>query len=143
MLTFFKDCDVIELDPIYDKGKVGQMIIFGERVYWGKNLDPLKYPLSKYSCPSIFTIIEKQENYYILNDSNDNNIKVRNNFEARFLYDAQEWLNWNDKRELEEFSCDQRKLKQLESNIELLKDIIIKQRLQNITELQANELGLN
>ena len=61
MLEFWKDGKKIELRAIYEKGKVGQMVILGERVNWGVNPDPSKKPLSQYTYPSIFTIVEKVE----------------------------------------------------------------------------------
>ena len=72
MLEFWQDGKEIEISAIYNNGKVGQMVIFGERVDWGVNPDPTKKPLSQYPCPSIFTIVEKQEGengYYILKDA--------------------------------------------------------------------------
>ena len=73
MLEFWQNGKKIEVNAIYDKGKAGQTVIFGQRVDWGVNPDPTEYPLSKYPCPSIFTIVKKQEGkdgYYILSDAN-------------------------------------------------------------------------
>ena len=61
MLEFLQNGKKIEVNAIYDKGKVGQTVIFGQRVDWGVNPNPTEYPLSQYPCPSIFTIVEKQE----------------------------------------------------------------------------------
>lgn len=146
MLEFWQNGKKIEVNAIYSEGKVGQMVIFGQRVDWGENPDPIEKPLSQYSCPSIFTIVEKQEGengYYILKDAKDNSIKVTfDSCDSWYLYDSQEWLTWNDLHEKEKLSRKQRKIEQLESHKELLKDILTKQGIRIVTEAQAKDLGL-
>lgn len=148
MLEFWQNGKKIEVKAIYDKGTVGQMVIFGQRVDWDVNPVPTKYPLSQYSCPSIFTIVEKVEGkdgYYILRDVNGNLIKLQDKWygaSESYLYDAQEWLEWNDMREKEKFSRKERKISQLEGHLELLKDILIKQGIRIVTKAQAEDLGL-
>ena len=44
--------------------------------------------------------------------------------------------------ETEKLSRKQRKIKQLEGHVELLKDILIKQGTRIVTEAQAKDLGL-
>ena len=53
-----------------------------------------------------------------------------------------EWLTWNDLREKEKLSRKQRKIEQLESQKELLKDILVKQGIRIVTKAQAEDLGL-
>ena len=149
MLEFWQDGKKIELNAIYDKGKVGQMVIYGQRCDWGKKTNPTIVPLSQYPCPSIFTIMEKKEGdvdgYYILSDFKGNTIKLNYFYSssgANVLYDAQEWLTWTDMREKEKFSLKQRKIERLEGHVELLKDILIKQGARIVTEAQAKNLGL-
>lgn len=147
MLEFWKNGKPIRVEAIYRKGKVGQMVIFGEQVNWGENPDPTKYPLSQYSCPSIFTIVEKvegAEGYYIIRDVNGNFIKLQNESSgSHYLFDAQEWLTWNQMHEEEKFFRKLRKIGQLEGHIDLLKDILIKQGIRTVTEAQAEKLGIN
>ena len=145
MLEFWQNGKKIEINAIYSKGNIGQMVIFGQRVDWGVNPSPTQRPLSQYSCPSIFTIVEKNEEvlgYYILSDIKGNRIKVDLRNDSAYLYDAQEWLTWNNLRENEKFSRKQRKIEQLEGHVELLKDILIKQGVRIVTKAQAEELGL-
>ena len=148
MLEFWQNGTKIEISAINGNGKVGQSVIFGQRVDWGVNPDPTKYPLSQYSCPSIFTIIGKIEGkngYYILKDVNGNQFKLRNESYGAYecnLYDSQEWLEWNDMHEKEKLSRKTRKIAQLENNIELLKDILIKQGILIVTKAQEEDLGL-
>lgn len=148
MLEFWQNGKKIEVKAIYDNGKVGQTVVFGQRVDWGVNPNPTEYPLSQYPCPSIFTIVEKQEGkdgYYILSDANGKCIKLQDKYygaSESYLYDAQEWLTWNEMREKEKFSSKQRKIEQLESHLELLKDILIKQGIHIVTEAQAKTLNL-
>ena len=80
MLEFWQNGKKIEVNAIYGKGKVGQMVIYGQRCDWGANPNPTIAPLSQYPCPSVFTIVEKKEGnldgYYILSDSKGNRIKI-------------------------------------------------------------------
>lgn len=148
MLEFWQNGKKIEVDAIYGKGRVGQTVIFGHQVDWGVKPDPTKYPLSQYSCPSIFTIVEKREGkdgYYVLSDANGNRIKLQDKVcgaGESCLYDAQEWLTWIAMRETEKLSRKQRKIEQLEGHVALLKDILIKQGTRIVTEAQAKDLGL-
>ena len=148
MLEFWQNGKKIEINAIYDKGKVGQMVIFGERVDWGANPNPTIEPLSQYPYLSIFKIVEKNQDideYYILMDSNGNRIKMKYKYYSSgssYLYDAQEWLNWNNLRETEKLSRKQRKIEQLEGHVNLLKDILIKQGTRIVTEAQSKDLGL-
>ena len=148
MLEFWQNGKKIEVKAIYSNGKVGQTVIFGQRVDWGVNPDTTKYPLSQYPCPSIFTIVEKIEGkngYYVLSDANGNRIKLQDEYygaSESYLYDAQEWLTWNALHEKEKLSRKQRKIEQLEGHVELLKDILIKQGARIVTQEQAKDLGL-
>lgn len=148
MLEFWQNGKKIEVKGIYDNGKVGQMVIFGQRIDLGVNPDSTKYPLSQYPCPSIFTIVEKKEGkdgYYVLSDADGNRIKVQDKYYGayeRYLYDAKEWLTWNAMHESEKLSRKQRRIEQLEGHIELLKDILIKQGIHIVTKAQAEDLGL-
>ena len=148
MLEFWQNGKKIEVNAIYGKGKVGQMVIYGQRCDWGANPNPTIAPLSQYPCPSIFTIVEKvegKEGYYILRDVNGNLIKLQDKWygaSESYLYDAQEWLEWNDMHEKEKFSRKERKIAQLEGHLELLKDILIKQGIRIVTKAQAEDLGL-
>lgn len=148
MLKFWKNCERVEIESIGSKGKVGQMVIFGHRMDWGVNPDPTKYPLSQYPYPSIFTIVEKQEGkngYYILSDAKGTRIKLQDEYygaSTSDLYDAQEWLTWNNMREEENFSRNQIEIDRLEDHIELLKDILIKQGIRIVTEAQVKDLEL-
>lgn len=149
MLEFWQNGEKIEVKAIYGKGTVGQMVIFGQRVDWGVNPDPTKKPLSQYTCPSIFTIVEKVEGkdgYFILRDANGKLIKLQDEYYGAscgaYIYDAQEWLVWNEMHEKEKFSRKERKIAQLEGHLELLKDILIKQGIRIVTKAQAEDLGL-
>lgn len=125
MLKFMQNGKKIEVNAIYDKGKVGQTVIFGQFVDWGVNPDPTEYPLSQYPCPSIFTIVEKQEGkdgYYVLSDANGNCIKLQDEFSGAnecYLYDAQEWLTWNYMYTKGRLSHKQRKIDQLTQLVDL------------------------
>lgn len=141
MLEFWQNEKKVKVNAIYNKGKVGQTVIFGKRVNWGDDSDHTKYPLSKYACPSIFTIVEKQEGengYYILKDVKNDFIKLKlNEYSCGTLYDAQEWLIWNEMYKNTICSHKQRKIEELENKIKFLEDIIIKQGERIVKKEQA------
>lgn len=147
MLEFSVNGKIISVSPIFTKGRVGQMVILGSRVDWGECPDPVAKPLSQYPYLSIFTIAVREEGedgYYILIDANGNRIKVMfSGTDNWYIYDAQEWLNFNDLRETEKFSRKERKISQLEGHVDILKDILIKQGIRIVTDEQAKKLGLN
>lgn len=147
MLEFCVNGKTILLHPICNKGSVGQMVILGSRVDWGNNPDPVEKPLSKYPYLSLFTIVVKtigEDGYYILSDAKGEQIKVpMKGYNHGYLYDAQEWLNFNNLRETEKFARKERKISQLEGHVALLKDILIKQGIRIVTEEQVAKLGLN
>lgn len=149
MLSLLKNGKEIRIEAIYDKGNVGQMVILGEVDSWDLILNPIRYPLSQYPCPSIFTIVEKhngKDGYYILRDNEGNYIKLQDEYYGayeNYLYDAQEWLTWNNMLDEEDFSNTQKEIEQLECQLELLKDILIKQGIRIVTETQAKQLGIN
>ena len=146
MLEFYKDGKRVELRAIHGNGQVGQMLIYGEKVNWGPNSSS---PLAQYQCPSIFKILEigkgsiGYHGYYRLKDSNGKCFSL--NLEGRdtwYLYDAQEWLTWQDLHQSEKLSRKQKKIELLESHLSLLKDILIKQGIHIVTTEQAKDLNL-
>ena len=149
MLEFWQNGKKIKIDAIYSKGKVGQLVIYGQRVDWGSNPNSRLKPLSQYPYLSIFTIVEKNsdsmDGYYILRDVNDNCIKVQFPYTfsgSEYLYDLQEWINWNTMHADAKLSRKQRKIEQLEGHVDLLKDILIKQGTRIVTEAQAEKFSL-
>ena len=62
--------------------------------------------------------------------------------DGNYLYDAQEWLTWNDKHERFLRSTQAKSIKWLEDHIKLLKDILIKQGIRTVTVDQAKQLGI-
>lgn len=130
-----------ELDAIYSRGKEGQAVIYGENVNWGENPNPIKNPLSQYLYLSIFTIVKKNNENYILKDAAGELIKVSYS-DASWLYDAQEWLLFNEARKKIRAANSKKKIEQLEDRLDLLKDILIKQGIHIVTEAQAKKLDL-
>lgn len=149
MLSFWKNGKEIFCHAIYGKGEVGQMVIYGERVSWEKTLDATTPPLSQYACPSIFTIVEKlegEDGYYILRDVAGNLIKLQDRYcesSGEYLYDAQAWLTWNAMKNKEIDIRNEEEIAQLKMQVELLKDILVKQGIRIVTSEQATKLGLN
>lgn len=147
MLNYWKDGKEIIVPSIGRDGRVGQVLILGEKVDWKKTSFNSENPLTNYPYLSVFTIVLKNEHdeYYVLRDSHDNNFIIYwHTFtcNVRYLYDISTWLEFNAIREAEKLSRKQRKIEQLEGHVDMLKDILIKQGARIITEKQAEELGI-
>lgn len=147
MLNYWKDGKEIIVPSIGKTGRVGQVLILGEKVDWGKSSFNSKNPLTNYPYLSVFTIVLKNEHdeYYVLRDSCDKTFIIHwHTFDCdvSHLYDITTWLEFNATREAEKFSRKQRKIEQLEGHVDLLKDILIKQGTRIVTEEQAKKLGI-
>lgn len=147
MLEYWKNGERIELNAIYGKGIVGQTVILGERVCWD-GIDPDEKQLSKYPYLSVFTIIDKKDGkdgYYLLKDSQNCAVILKDKHygaSCAYLYDLNEWLQFNEKKQEEKLSRKQRKIEQLEGHVNLLKDILVKQGIRIVTENEGKELGI-
>lgn len=147
MLNYWKDGKEIIVPSIGENGRVGQVLILGEKVEWGTGSFTSKNPLSKYPYLSVFTIVSNNEHdgYYVLRDSNDKTFILRWDAlisDLSHLYDITTWLEFNGTREAEKLSRKQRKIEQLEGHVDMLKDILIKQGTRIVTEKQAEALGI-
>lgn len=148
VLSFSQDGKEVQVSPICGDGQVDQMVIFGGRCDWGENPDPIKHALSRYTAPSIFTIVRKcdgengdKDGYYLLRDASGNYFKVLYE-DCGCLYDAQDWLTWNCKAQESKISHKEIAISRIEGQVRLLKDILIKQGSRIVTKDQAEELGL-
>ncbi|MDR1754182.1 MAG: hypothetical protein LBR74_04660 [Eubacterium sp.] len=148
MLERWKGGQWEALYGIGSRGYIGQVVVYGQRVDFGKNPDPVENPLAFYPYPSVFTITEKAEGkdvYYILKDCKGKSVKQ--NVETcgdceLCLYDADEWLAWKVEASENMTRGYQREISRLEDHITLLKDILIKQGIRIITEEAAEKLGI-
>jgi len=141
MLEFWKDGKRFELEAVYGKAEVGDLLIYGQNVNWG-NASPESHPLSQYEAPALFTVVDKEPAYYTLRDTNGKCIKANIVRDSCYLFNAQEWLNWTKFCQTEKFARKQRKIEQLEGHIDLLKDILIKQGSRIISDSQAQKLNI-
>lgn len=148
MLSYWKNGKEIALWAIHASGQIGQNVIFCEDVDWGKNPNPEEKPLAQYTPPAMFRITSKvpgDEGYYVLTDNEGKIIRARFSGicnTSSYLYDAQEWLTWNSGRIAEKLSRKERKIEQLQGQVDLLKDILVKQGIRIVTQEQAKKLGL-
>lgn len=145
---YYKDGIKIECHCISENGHVGQVVILN-----GTTLSD-DHPFGGYHQPYAFTIVERvdgENGYYIIVDSEAKKYKLSlcgtKSTESDALgwmicnlYDANEWLAWKDGETKNEFADKKREVKELKSNIALLKDILIKQGFRIITEEQAKVL---
>ncbi len=147
MLEYWKDGKQVKCEEICGRGHIGQVVIL-DHVSYGENPDLEKYPLAKYVHPYAFTIVEKVEGkdgYYVVTDAEGNRITLRNRSygaDGSYLYDANEWLMWNKGYQKDKLTRKEHKIEQLKGNLDLLKDIIIKQGFRVVTEDQAKTLGI-
>lgn len=145
MLKYWKDGKEVILHAIYSSGRVNQVIILGKKVDWGESPNAEKYPLSQYPYLTVFTIVgistHPEEKYYVLRNPDGKNFILKFG-EADYLYDIKEWLEFNAIREAEKMAHKQRKIETLESQVDLLKDILVKQGVRVLTKEQAKALGI-
>lgn len=149
MLEFYKDGKPVRIKPIYSDGQSYQMVIYGQNVDWGPRATPESNPLSQYSAPSIFKILQivkdckGKPSYYRLKDSTGKCFSLDvDSTDTWYLYDAQEWLEWQTLHQNEKIARKQKKIELLESHLSLLKDILIKQGIHIVTTEQAKDLNL-
>lgn len=139
MLRYWKDGKEIRCDAIHDKGHVGQVVIF-DRVSIGND----KHPLKKYPQPYVFTIMEKIEGkgwHYVMKDAEGELINIYSG-DSRYFYDAIELVTWEGGDYIEKQMRSQDKIRMLESQLELLKNILTKQGIRIVTQEEAEKLGI-
>ena len=149
MLEFWKNGKEIKYSGIYQNGRIGQMVVL-DYVSYGENPDFSKYPLAKYSHPSVFTIVEKVEGttdgYYVVRDEEGNLVRLHNEWSGASeasLYDFRHWNEWRTVREEEERNRRDRAIETLKDRVDLLKKILVEQGFRVVSEKQAKELGIS
>ncbi len=145
MLEYYKDGEKISLGALYSRGGVGRLVILDSVCFGEKSISPLaKYPLR-----TIFTIVEKKFtdnwNYsYVLSDKDGNRfVLTRDSNNTGYIYDLEEWSLFQYEKAQEHQVRKNAKITHLESQVALLKDILIKQGVRVITQEQAKALGLS
>lgn len=142
-LEYWKDGKRVKIHPIYDVGRVRQMVIL-DQVSFEENPDSEKYPLAHYPQPYLFTIIIVGKTYYYMVDAEGEKVACDKNSinGSGSLYDAMEWLAWQRSHHEDKLRRKERKIEQLEGHVALLRDILIKQGFRVLTPEQAKELEL-
>ncbi|MCX6744361.1 MAG: hypothetical protein NTX82_02460 [Candidatus Parcubacteria bacterium] len=139
MIDYYKDGKRVELHAIYGLGQEGQMVVV-DHVSWAANSDTppdlAKYPLAAYNKPSLFVIKERKQNSYILIDNQGKEIEVDRD-DGSYLYPAQEWAEFRKEEALEKFRRKDARIAHLESQVDLLRNILIQQGVKLITSEQA------
>lgn len=147
MLQYWKDGQEITYYPIYGLGRVGQVVVLAG-VGFGANPDLAKFPLARYSQPHAFTIIERVEGrdgYYVVVDEVGSRTILRDETygpSQNWLYDVNEWMTWQVEHAKEVVCRNEERIKELEGQLALLKDILIRQGIKVITKEQADTLGI-
>jgi hypothetical protein len=135
-MEFYKQGKKVEVKPIFNNGRVGQIIVLTN-----VSLDP-EFTLSRYAQPSFFVIREIKEDGYLITDDEgiSRNLSFRT---AWFIYPAKEWTSWNMEREQEELRKKEGHIKTLTGKLELLKGILIAQGMRYVTKEQAKQFDLD
>lgn len=146
-LEFWKDGKKVEVKAICDKGYVGQAVIL-DHVSFGNSPNLDEYPLASYPQPYLFNIVQKalgKNGFYVLADSKGVHITVRDKFygaSCEYLYDAREWIAWQDLHKKEKLERKERKIQSLEIQVATLKDVLIKTGVRLITKEAAQKLDI-
>ena len=146
MLEYHKNGKKEEVRAIYSKGEVGQIVIL-DGVSFGENPDTEKNPLSRYPLRTIFTIVKKDFkdawNYsYELKDAKGGHFVLIGGESGSctcYLYDLAEWIKFQEESEKEHRARKDAKITLLESQVALLKDILIKQGVRIVTKQHVIE----
>lgn len=144
MLEYWKDGKSVSCKAIYGRGRVGQVVIL-DHVSYGDNPDLEKHPLARYIQPYAFTIVEKVEGrdgYCIVVDAEGNRIVLQGESGGSYLYDANEWCVWQREYEKEKLARKDGRIAHLESQVALLKSILVSQGMRLITKEQAAALDI-
>ncbi|MCX6746319.1 MAG: hypothetical protein NTX00_04900 [Candidatus Parcubacteria bacterium] len=145
-LAYWKDGKKIECRGIYETGREGQVVVF-HNAGFGEKPDLEKFPLAYHPQPTIFTILKRKKEGYILIDKSFREIFVPGehcgNPSCGYLYDANEWAQWAMAHHSEKMGRKDKKVESLEGQLAMLKDILTKQGIRIVTEAQAKQLGLS
>ena len=148
MLEFVKNGKKVQHSAIYNHGRVGQIVVL-DYVSYSENPDLTKYPLARYSHPSVFMIVEKVDGvdgYYVVRDEEGNLVKLHNEWggaSEASLYDFRHWNEWRTAREKEERNRRDRAIETLKDRVDLLKKILVEQGFRVVSEKQAKEFGIS
>lgn len=145
-IEYRKNGKAIELPAIYDSGREGQAVVF-DHVSYGENPDLIRFPEAKYPRPTVFVIkqVLKEEPAgkvfgYELIDPKGNKIDCSNNRATdwwAYLYDANAWAAFRRDEAIEKNRRKDGQIDRLQSQIDLLKSILIQQGVKLITPEQA------
>ena len=148
MLEFMKDGKKVSCPEIWQNGQVGQVVVLTE-VYYSSNADPEKFPFATYAHPSFFTILKKLPDPRRNDDKFSSWCLVRDATGKEFacelsngIYDAQQWGLWNDAKQTEEHRKMNARIQHVESQVALLRGILVDQGVKVISQEQARLLGI-
>ncbi len=142
-LTYWKDGINHEVPPIYEKGKIGQIVII-DKVWFGEEPSAKNFNFAQYPQPYAFTIIGKVDGHdgrYTFRDQAEKEFDY-NSASCGFLYSVTEWLQWRKASEAEKFDRKEREVQKLQGHLDLLTKILTNQGIRIVTREQANTLGL-
>jgi len=147
-VEYYKDNREVRISGIYNAAHVGQKVVL-DHVSYGEAPDLQKYPLGRYLKPSVFTVtavnVVNGTACYTLKDF-WGKLTVLTDEQAQstnpYLHDAEEWMMFIHGREKEMERRKDGRIKHLESQVALLKGILINQGVRVVTSEQADALGL-
>ncbi len=152
MLEFMKDGKKVSCGNgmgLYGNVRPGQVVVL-THVSYGTEPDLKKWPLAAYPQPSFFTIVKKlpdperadntRSAWCLLRDASGKE------FEAELgtgLHHAHEWATWIVAKHAEDTRQKNARIQQVESQVALLRSILIEQGVKVITTEKARALGIN
>ncbi|MCX6735521.1 MAG: hypothetical protein NTZ13_00345 [Candidatus Parcubacteria bacterium] len=145
MLEYYKDGETVRLDALYGKGVVGRRVILDNVCFSKDSISPL----AKYPSRTVFAIIEKtfvdnwNYSYVLMDNSGERFVLSRDGGDTAYIYDLEAWALFLYESEKEHRARKDKKIAHLESQVALLKDILIKQGVRVITQEQSKTLGLS
>lgn len=141
MLEFSKDGKKVRCHDIYD-AMPGKILVLAHVSYEG--CEEAKYPQMRYPQPAFFTVVKKEgktgnDQYFILRDTVGKEILVR--LGAGF-YDAEEWVQWSTLKQAEDLRQKNARIQHVESQVALLRGILVDQGIRIVSDSEAVQLGL-
>ncbi len=112
------------IKPIFQNGKVGELVIYGKKVEPQDKTNPLlQFPL--YSIFTIIAVEEGESGYYLLRDSDNNTeFKLQDPYVGVFsnnLFNLKAWVNHQNKQ----LSDKDKLIEKLQEKIDTYLEIII------------------
>lgn len=132
-------------ESVWKNGVVGQKVVV-DYVGWGQTSETGGEPITGYPLKTRFTIIEviqknEHANNYRLRDEEGDEFVIDSRHTG-YLYDIEDWYEFHLAKKDDELKRKKRRLRLVESHLDLLKGILTAQGIRIVTAEQAEALGI-